>query len=125
MFLIGSGFSLTHLFPVFFIAILAVIVFAVVRGLGQWSKNNNSPRIPARARVVAKRENVDSHMHNTGDASSAPMMTSSTKYYVTFEFDTGDRAEFTVSGREYGVLAEGDEGTLTFQGTRYIGFERD
>ncbi|MDR3310441.1 MAG: DUF2500 domain-containing protein [Oscillospiraceae bacterium] len=122
---LSSGFSITRLFPVFFLAILAVIVFFAVRGIAQWSKNNGSPRVPARARVVSRRENVDTHMHDTGDVYSAPMMTSSTTYYVTFEFDTGDRAEFAVSGREFGMLAEGDEGTLTFQGTRYIGFERE
>lgn len=31
--------------------------------------------------------------------------------------------EFTVEGSEYGMLIEGDHGKLTFQGTRYLGFE--
>ena len=29
-----------------------------------------------------------------------------------------------VSGTEYGMLSEGDTGRLTFQGTRYLSFER-
>ena len=29
-----------------------------------------------------------------------------------------------VTGQEYGMLVEGDKGYLTFQGTRYLGFER-
>ena len=29
-----------------------------------------------------------------------------------------------VSGLEYGMIAEGDEGKLTFQGTRYLSFDR-
>lgn len=45
-------------------------------------------------------------------------------YYVTFQFESGDRMEFQVYGSEYGMLAEGDEGKLTFQGTRYLSFER-
>ena len=45
-------------------------------------------------------------------------------YYVTFEVDSGDRIEFSMSGSEYGMLIEGDAGTLNFQGTRYLGFER-
>ena len=49
---------------------------------------------------------------------------SSTTYFVTFEFESGDRLEFHVSGKEYGILAEGDIGTLTFQGTRYLDFIR-
>ena len=51
-------------------------------------------------------------------------ITSSTSYYVTFEVDSGDRIEFSMSGSEYGMLIEGDAGTLNFQGTRYLGFER-
>ncbi|MEF2691806.1 MAG: DUF2500 domain-containing protein, partial [Eubacteriales bacterium] len=50
--------------------------------------------------------------------------TSSTTYYVTFQVESGDRMEFHVSGLEYGMLAEGDTGRLTFQGTRYLSFER-
>lgn len=45
-------------------------------------------------------------------------------YYVTFEVESGDRMELHVPGREYGQLAEGDKGKLSFQGTRYLGFER-
>ena len=43
----------------------------------------------------------------------------STTYYVTFQVESGDRMEMSVSGSEYGTLAEGDKGTLTFQGTRF------
>ena len=32
---------------------------------------------------------------------------------------------FLVSGTEYGMLAEGDSGELTFQGTRYLNFRRE
>ena len=32
--------------------------------------------------------------------------------------------EFAIRGTEYGLLAEGDRGKLTFQGTRYLGFQR-
>jgi hypothetical protein len=32
--------------------------------------------------------------------------------------------EFHISGKEYGLLSEDDTGILTFQGTRYLDFER-
>lgn len=48
----------------------------------------------------------------------------STTYYATFQFDSGDRLELHIPGREYGMMAEGDVGDLTFQGTRYLGFDR-
>lgn len=33
--------------------------------------------------------------------------------------------EFSVSGSEYGMLVEGDQGKLSFQGTRYLSFQRE
>ena len=55
-------------------------------------------------------------MHHTHTATS---------YYATFQVESGDRIEFLVSGTEYGMLAEGDSGKLTFQGTRYLNFQRN
>ena len=49
----------------------------------------------------------------------------STSYYVTFQVESGDRIELGVSGMEYGMLIEGDTGRLSFQGTRYLSFERE
>ena len=73
------------------------------------------------AEVVTKRTDVTRHHHGN----EADFHTSSTTwYYVTFQVDSGDRMEFSVSGPEYGMLAEGDQGSLTFQGTRYLSFER-
>jgi hypothetical protein len=43
---------------------------------------------------------------------------------VTFQVDSGDRMELSVSGSEYGMLVDGDRGKLSFQGTRYLSFER-
>nr|WP_269329744.1 DUF2500 domain-containing protein [Kineosporia babensis] len=47
-----------------------------------------------------------------------------TVYFVTFELRSEQRLEFQVEGPESGLLAEGDRGTLRFQGTRYRGFDR-
>ena len=49
----------------------------------------------------------------------------SNTYYVTFEVASGDRLEYRVRDNEYGMLVENDVGRLTFQGTRYLEFERD
>ena len=120
-----NGFSI--LFIIVFILIAAVFVVLLVRGIRQWHKNNNSPRLTVEARVVSRRS--DTHVSNTpvaGDASGAHgfSTTSTTAYYATFEVESGDRMEFTVPHSEYGYLAEGDFGRLTFQGTRYLGFQR-
>ena len=122
--MMGGGFF--NMFPMFFgvafCLIFGVIIVTLIRGVGEWNKNNHSPRLTVDATVVAKRGHV-SHHHNHG-TSSMHHSTTSTSYYVTFQMESGDRMELHVSGSEFGMLAEGDVGKLTFQGTRYIGFER-
>ena len=107
------------IFPILFVLIFGIIIFSFIKGIGQWSKNNKEPVLSVIARVVTKRSSVSTHHHGNNNHIS-----SSTTYYTTFEVESGDRMEFTVSGREYGNLVEGDVGKLTFQGTRYHGFER-
>ena len=114
------GFAQVFIFAVFAIIIVSFIV-AAVKGIGTWHKNNNSPRLTVDASVVSKRQNTDVHHHNNNGTMHT---SSSTTYYATFQFDSGDRLELCVSGGEYGLLAEGDVGELTFQGTRYLGFDR-
>lgn len=109
------------------IAVIVVIIFRSIRGISTWNKNNHSPQLTVPVLLVSKRMEVSGHSHgNAGDASGVNgyHTTSSTWYYATFQFASGDRMEFKVDGSEYGMLAEGDEGSLTFQGTRYLGFER-
>lgn len=90
---------------------MAVVVFKSVM---EWGKNNRSPRLSVHARVADKRSHAR-HV-NHGHVTS---------YYVTFEFESGDRAELNVTRDEFGLLVVGDEGTLSFQGTRYLGFVRE
>ena len=105
------------MFTLMFMLVFGIFIVTAVRVFGQWNKNNNSPRLTVAATVVAKRTNVSHHHHDRHTHHS-------TSYYVTFQVDSGDRMEFQMSGQEYGMLAEGDTGNLTFQGTRYLGFER-
>ena len=108
-----------------FVFVLFIVVFVVIliKGLSQWNKNNNSPRLTVVATVVSKRTNVSHHHHHNGTGAGMHSSTSTT-YYVTFQVESGDRMELHVSGQEYGMLVEGDVGMLSFQGTRYLGFQR-
>ena len=111
-----------------FLLILIMIIFTFVKGITTWHKNNNSPRLTVPAGIVEKRQDTTHHHHpNAGDMTGAHGFhtTSSTSYYITFQVESGDRMELSVSGSEYGRLAEGDTGKLTFQGTRYLDFDRD
>ena len=128
MFYSGFDALFSILFPLVFLFVLGMILFTVVSNLRTWGKNNASPRLTVPATVVAKRTNVSRHhTDNTGDMTGAHgyTSTSATTYYVTFQVESGDRMELRLSGTEYGQLAEGDTGKLSFQGTRYLGFERN
>ena len=107
------------LFFLVFLTVIGVFIYTAVTGFRQWNKNNNSPRLTVPATVVSKRTDVSHHHH--GDSHHHH---TSTTYYVTFQVESGDRMELHVSGVEYGMLAEGDFGNLSFQGTRFLGFER-
>lgn len=110
------------MFTLVFVLVIGTFIVTAVRGISQWNKNNNSPRLTVSALVVAKRTNVTRHHH--GGANGHHHHHTSTTYYVTFQVESGDRMELHVAGNEYGMLVEGDQGNLSFQGTRYLGFER-
>lgn len=100
-------------FVIIFILFLTVFVLVLVRGVRQAHRNNQSPVLVIEALVVSKRQ----HISRTYDHLS-------TSYYATFEAETGSRMELELSATDFGLLAEGDRGRLTFQGTRYLGFQR-
>lgn len=110
------------IFFIVFAIIVVVIALQLFNGISTWNKNNNSPKLSVVAKVVSKRQDVVVHHRNMN--SGVPHNTSSTYYYVTFEVESTDRMELELKGSQYGVIAEGDIGRLTFQGTRYISFER-
>ena len=106
------------IFPLMFAAVfcfvIGIFVYVFATMLRQNHRNNQSPRLSVSATVVAKRDHRSrsrDHVH--------------TSYYATVQFESGDRLELAISGGEFGLLCEGDRGTLTFQGTRYLGFERE
>ena len=120
----GFGFGLFQImFSVVFFLVIGMFIVIAVKGIGQWNKNNHSPKLTVPAKVVAKRTNVSHHRHSNGTG-GMHHTTHSTTYYVTFQVESGDRMELHVAGQEFGLLVEGDEGKLTFQGTRYLKFER-
>lgn len=122
MSMIGFGMFEIMFFLVFAL-VLTVFVIGLARGLSQWNKNNQSPRLTVEATVVSKRADV-SHHHHAGGPDHMGHTHSSTSYYVTFQVASGDRMELHMTGQQYGMLIEGDRGDLSFQGTRYLGFVR-
>lgn len=109
-----GGFGFGILFTLIPIMVFAVFVFVIgsmiVRGV-KYAGDKTLPIIPAHAKIVSKRTQV------WGEHSY-------THYYATFELDNGQRVELKIPDREIGYLAEGDKGTLSFQGEIFVAFER-
>ena len=108
------------LFTLMFMTVIGIFIVVLVKGLSEWNKNNHSPKLTVPVTVVSKRTNV-SHHHHAGEHH---MHTTDTTYYVTFQVESGDRMELRLSGNQFGLIVEGDRGLLTFQGTRFLNFER-
>lgn len=112
----GFGFTFAPIFiSIIFIIVFGSFAFVIVKGILQWSQNNNAPVLTVPAKIVTKRTDTRG---GSGNSSAH------TSYYVTFEVQSGDRIELKLDGRNYGLLVEQDFGILTFQGTRFKTFER-
>ena len=119
------------LFTIMFVLVFAIVAVSFivisVRGVSEWNSNNHSPKLGVEATCIAKRTNISHHDEPVaGDISGAHGYThsSNTTYYASFEVESGDRMEFHITGLQYGKLREGDTGTLSFQGTRFLSFDR-
>lgn len=117
----GFGFGLFNLmFTLVPVLMCVILIIGLVRTAKEWHHNAQSPRLTVEAKVVAKRTAFRRRMRNKTYVHAG----ANTNYYATFQFESGDRLELELQGHEYGMLVEGDSGKLTFQGTRYLGFER-
>ena len=116
------GFILSIMFFVVFFLAIGMILSSVVKSFAQKRKDDQSPRLTVDTVVVGKREEVSTHHHHTG--SGVYHTHRSTTYYVTFEVESGDRMELEIPQEEVGYMLEGDRGKLTFQGRRFLVFER-
>lgn len=118
----GMGFGFfSVIFIIMFVLVIGFFIVIFVRIIGQKRQNDRSPRLTVSATVVSKRGDVTVHHH---DHDGMHHHTTSTTYYATFQVQSGDRMELPVPATEYGLLIEGDEGDLTFQGTRFLSFDR-
>ena len=112
-----------ELFSIFFVLIFVFVIgtfiFTFYKMFKTWNTNNKSPRLTVEAKVVDKRE----HYHRSSSSNNHHSM-GTTTYYVTFEVESGDRMELRVPSSEYGYLIVGDQGDLSFQGTRFLSFNR-
>ena len=109
------GLYFFDVFPIFFLVIFCFvfgfIFFTLIQIIRREQHNNTAPRLTVDVTVVTKRTQV------RGDRAH-------TRYFATFQVVSGDRLELEIPYDRIGYLVEGDRGKLTFQGTRFLSFER-
>ena len=88
--------------------VIGAIIFAAFCGVPGWNHNHQTPRLTVSAKIIHKR-----------CTTQYPIV-----YYITFFTEKGHRLELPVSEQEYGLLPEGADGTLTYQGTRFLAFQQ-
>lgn len=114
----SAGFY-TNFLPVIVFVIYGVATFIFVRLLLNWNLKSGAPRLTVNAIVVSKREELVYQHHPELHHTMNTM-----EHYVTFQVESGDRMELHVAEGEFHTLYESDYGKLTFQGKKYLSFNR-
>ena len=114
------------LFGLVFCLVMGMFIYAIVSNVKEKRANDAAPVLTVEAVVKTKRMDTY-HTSPTydGDGHRTSSGSYHTTYYATFEVESGDRMELQVSDYEYGQLAEGDRGKLTFQRKRFLQFDRE
>ena len=73
-----SGFGVTFsimqvMVPVMFVLVFGIIIVTMVRGIGEWNKNNHSPKLSVPAKVVSRRTAVSRHHHHQRNGNIIPI----------------------------------------------------
>ena len=105
--------------------IIFIIVFGFIMAMVilQWIRDKRSPRVVTMATIAdkpIKKQRVRTRL-SSGFGYRVHYMNI---YYVAFDLEGGERLELQVSKVKYNQLKKGTTGKLTFQGKRYISFEK-
>jgi hypothetical protein len=101
---------------IFIIIFCILFLYIIGKGIAQFIENENSPVLTVPATIVDMRRKT--HHHGSGKHHHHTH-----SYHVTFAVDSGERIELRVLWTDYRELSAGARGMLTYQGTRYQGFE--
>jgi hypothetical protein len=130
------GVAMTIFVVLFFVAFFAILflifkqTFSVSR---ERTRQAAAPEVQAQARVVDKRVetlgpgNAGSALLASPNLVRVPMGDTSAYQVcrVTFEQAGGERFELSVPPDQYGLIVEGDSGTVTMKGGDLLSFSRE
>ncbi|MDR2530251.1 MAG: DUF2500 domain-containing protein [Oscillospiraceae bacterium] len=94
--------------------VVALIALCIVRVIVIRVRNDRLLRISSRVRIV----NLEHRRRRSRYGARY-------RYYAAFEFESGDKLRIELTFPQYDPLRMAIMGTLTLQGSRYIGFVPD
>lgn len=132
----GMGIAFAVFVMIFILVVIVTIASIIYKGASFRRERTAlaaAPEVEARARVVDKR--VESIGRGTTDVAllaSPNLVQVSTGddmlyqlHRITFEQAGGARFELSVPASQYGLIVEGDTGTVTMKGTELLAFQRE
>ena len=121
-----KGFDLQM--EIMLVLIIAIFTAIFFRCIFEWTINKCSAMESVDAFVVAKQQGmIQQQIPNAGDATGGHGFTLQEQpwYKITFRMTDSTEKEFNVDDQSFRELKEGEQGILTYQGTRYLGFKKD
>ncbi|WP_059048970.1 DUF2500 domain-containing protein [Paenibacillus senegalimassiliensis] len=125
MSVVEGGFDIFSLAPIFIVIVFVIVIVGIFTNGARYVKNASAPRSSRYARIISKRMDVQHNSSSPAGDHHVHTSSSRTYYYITLEFDNGERHEYLDVKKLYGLVAEGDVGYAAVQGDWIVAFERD
>ncbi|MGB7803444.1 DUF2500 domain-containing protein [Buttiauxella sp.] len=114
--------------PLFFIAVVAIIVvaasFRFVQQRRQNAENDAAP-VMQRSVIVATKRETPTNERRSRQREVTPVE-DTTRYEIWFRPQSGGlELKMRVTAVQYHAVSVGDKGTLQYKGTRFVGFVPD
>ena len=100
-----------------------IIITSIIIIIVNWLKNKLSPKVVVQS-TISNKYMKKNNVYRQGDFAPGIHLREIITYYVTFNIESGEDIEFRVSKSKYLKLKKGNKGKLTYQGGRFIRFDR-
>jgi hypothetical protein len=103
----------------FFAAVIGGITYQQIQKMRVSARNNALPILTSSATLISKRKDIIAQPPGINPKNQiAP----STTFFASFRLPDSQTVEVQVDNVQFAALTEGEQGRLTYQGTRFLGF---
>lgn len=106
------------------IGLIGWIAVQYIRAKRRWQQQAETPPQTCPAQVAAKQAVQGSRTVLSAVSPTSFDREQVTDHTVTFRLESGEERTFSVEEPVFRLVAVGDQGVLSFQGDRFLGFDR-